>query len=432
MSVRLSATRVLTAILKHEGSLATSLPVQLEKLPESEHSLLRQLCYGSMRYYPQLQLLAEQLIPKPLKRKDLDVQALVLLGLYQLAHLRIPAHAAISETVQVTAKLKKPWAKALVNGVLRNFQRQQAVLDEQLSVRQEFSRAHPKWLIKALRQAWPEQANEIMAQNNAQAPMSLRVNRLRGNRDDYAQQLQQAGIDFELCRFSSDGITLAQPKDVNQLPGFSEGLVSVQDEAAQLAAALLAPEPGERILDACAAPGGKTCHLLERQPELSHCLALDMSELRLGRVRQNLDRLALDCELLRADAAAADWWDGQPFDRILLDAPCSATGVIRRNPDIKYLRQAKDIATLAHLQGQILRNLWPMLKPGGRLLYATCSVLPQENAEQISAFLADQADARELPLEADWGIACSAGRQLFAQPGGHDGFYYALLEKGSA
>jgi len=429
MSVRLQATRALTPILKQEGSLASTLPAQLENLPDNEHPLLRELCYGTLRFLPRLQLIAAELMPKALKRKDQDIQALILLGLYQLGYTRIAAHAAISETVQVTAKLKKPWAKGLINGILRNFQRRAAELTSRLETQPEFQHAHPAWLIGKLSKAWPDQAAEIMAQNNQQAPLTLRVNCRLIERHAYAQQLQQAGIDFDLCPFSEDGISLTHAVDVMQLPGFTEGLASVQDEAAQLATGLLDPQPGERILDACAAPGGKTCHLLERQPDMALCLALDISDSRLQRVRQNLDRLNLSCELLAADAAANDWWDGVQFDRILLDAPCSATGVIRRNPDIKQLRRPEDIAALAELQGRILANLWSMLKPGGRLVYATCSVLPQENEQLIAAFLASQTDACEQPIDAVWGLARGAGRQLFPQPGGHDGFYYAVLNK---
>ncbi len=429
MSVRLIAARILTPILKHEGSLSSSLPAQLDKIDVSEHPLLRELCYGTCRFLPRLQLIAAELMPKALKRKDQDVQALILLGLYQLGYTRIPAHAAISETVQVIAKLKKPWAKALTNGVLRNFQRREAELTDLLEQQPEFQYAHPAWLIGKLKKSWPDQAEQILQHNNQQAPMTLRVNALKTDRASYAEQLEQIGIEFTLCPFSTDGITLNQAVDVLQLPGFEQGLASVQDEAAQLAASLLDPQPGERILDACSAPGGKTCHLLEQQPDLGLCLALDISDDRLQRVQQNLDRLELSCQLLAADAASNDWWDGQLFDRILLDAPCSATGVIRRNPDVKYLRQPDDINTLAQLQGQILANLWPMLKPGGRLLYATCSVLPQENERVVSAFTGQQADAREQPISADWGQQRPAGRQLFPQPGGHDGFYYAVLHK---
>ncbi|MEH6470413.1 MAG: 16S rRNA (cytosine(967)-C(5))-methyltransferase RsmB [Halopseudomonas sp.] len=429
MSVRLHAVRALTPILKQDGSLASTLAPQLDKLDPSEHPLLRELCYGTMRFLPRLQLIAAELMPKPLKRKDQDIQALILLGLYQLGYTRIPAHAAISETVQVTAKLKKPWAKGLINGILRNFQRREAELTSTLSSNAEFQYAHPAWLIGKLTKVWPDQVDAILSQNNLQAPMTLRVNQRLIQRQAYSQQLEQAGIGFTLCPYSEDGITLLQAVDVLQLPGFEQGLASVQDEAAQLAANLLDPQPDERILDACAAPGGKTCHLLELQPGMEHCLALDISDDRLQRVQQNLDRLDLNCQLLAADAACADWWDGKPFDRILLDAPCSATGVIRRNPDIKHLRRPEDIDKLAQLQRHILANLWPMLKPGGRLVYATCSVLPQENERVISAFLTQQADARERPIEASWGLTQPAGRQLFPQPNGHDGFYYAVLEK---
>ncbi|MFT5721243.1 MAG: 16S rRNA (cytosine967-C5)-methyltransferase [Motiliproteus sp.] len=429
MSVRLQATHALTPILKQEGSLASSLLGPLENLQETEHPLLRELCYGTLRFLPRLQLIAAELMPKALKRKDQDIQALILLGLYQLGYTRIPAHAAISETVQVTTKLKKPWAKALLNGILRNFQRRESELATALGAQPVYLHAHPAWLIGKLTKAWPEQAGEIMAQNNQQAPLTLRVNRRLIERQAYSEQLRHAGIGFSLCPFSEDGISLTQAVDVLQLPGFTQGLASVQDEAAQLAASLLDPQPGDRVLDACAAPGGKTCHLLERQPDMALCLALDISDRRLQRVQQNLDRLDLSCALLAADAGAADWWDGQGFDRILLDAPCSATGVIRRNPDIKSLRQPDDITTLATLQGRILANLWSMLKPGGRLVYATCSVLPQENDRVISAFLARQEDACEQPIAASWGVTRGAGRQLFPQPGGHDGFYYAVLQK---
>jgi 16S rRNA (cytosine967-C5)-methyltransferase len=262
--------------------------------------------------------------------------------------------------------------------------------------------------------------------------MCLRINQLKTTRTDYLALLQQANIAADNCNYAPQGIRLQQAVAVNQLPFFSEGWVSVQDEAAQLAATLLAPQAEQRILDACCAPGGKTCHLLELEPNLGEVLALDIDEKRLERVTENLQRLQLNATLLAADAANIDsWWDQKPFDSILLDAPCSATGVIRRNPDIKLHRSEQDIQQLSQLQLEILTALWTILKPGGRILYATCSVLPQENEQVVAKFCQQQTDAKHLTINADWGIKRDFGRQLFPQANGHDGFFYALLEKPS-
>ncbi|MEH6812065.1 MAG: 16S rRNA (cytosine(967)-C(5))-methyltransferase RsmB [Motiliproteus sp.] len=428
MSVRMQAAKVLTTILKQEGSLSTALPEALENTPEKDRPLLQQLCYGSLRILPRLQLISEQLLSKSLKRKDQDIQALILLGLYQLLETRIPAHAAIGESVEAALQLKKSWAKGLINGVLREFQRQPELIDE-LMLRANFRFCHPKWFITQLKQYWPEYYQQILEQNNQQAPMTLRVNLSRNSRENYSQKLQKLQISHRLCAYSEAGITLEKATEVDALPEFWQGAASVQDEAAQLAIPLLDLKPGQRVLDACSAPGGKTGHLLEAQGDIDYCLALDLKADRLAKVQQNMDRIGLTCELKQADASSAEWWDGSCFDRILLDAPCSATGVIRRNPDIKYLRQAEDIITLSELQLKILNNLWPMLAAGGRLVYATCSVLPKENAEVVSQFLANQVDATEIPIDADWGLKQKTGRQLFPQPNGHDGFYYAVLEK---
>jgi 16S rRNA (cytosine967-C5)-methyltransferase len=295
--------------------------------------------------------------------------------------------------------------------------------------------SHPRWLQKALKAFWPEQWEAICAANNAHPPMILRVNRRHHTRDAYLQKLQTVGIEAQACAFSQDGILLTEPCDVRTLPGFAEGWISVQDEAAQLAADLLELSPGQRVLDACCAPGGKTCHLLEVQPQLAGVVAVDLEAKRLVRVKENLDRLGLSAELIAADARdTAQWWDGKPFQRILLDAPCSATGVIRRHPDIKLTRQADDIPALATLQGELLDALWPTLEVGGILLYATCSTLPTENTEVVAAFLARTSGARELDIAGQLGqqppgLRQPHGRQLLAQEGGHDGFYYAKLIK---
>lgn len=430
MNPRLAAARALAAVLSGKASLNSSLPAQLDKVDERDRGLTQDLAFGTARWQPRLDLLAAQLLQKPFKAADADVQALLLVGLYQLFYTRIPAHAAIGETVGCADKLKKPWAKALLNAVLRRAQREGETLLAGMERDPVVRTAHPRWLQKALKAFWPEQWEAICAANNAHPPMILRINRRHHSRDAYLALLADAGISASACQYSRDGIVLAEACDVRGLPGFAEGWVSVQDEAAQLSADLLELAPGQRVLDACCAPGGKTCHLLEAEPKLAHMVAIDLEAKRLTRVRENLDRLKLDAELIACDARdTASWWDGKPFQRILLDAPCSATGVIRRHPDIKLTRQADDIPALAALQGELLDALWPTLEVGGMLLYATCSSLPTENTEVIDAFLARTPGARELDLATEAGLRQPHGRQLLAQEGGHDGFYYAKLIK---
>lgn len=430
MNPRLAAARALAAVLSGKASLNSSLPAQLDKVDERDRGLTQDLAFGTARWQPRLDLLAAQLLQKPFKAADADVQALLLVGLYQLFYTRIPAHAAIGETVGCADKLKKPWAKGLLNAVLRRAQREGEELLAGMERDPVVRTAHPRWLQKALKAFWPEQWEAICAANNAHPPMILRVNRRHHSRDAYLALLAEAGIGASACQYSRDGIVLAEACDVRGLPGFAEGWVSVQDEAAQLSADLLELAPGQRVLDACCAPGGKTCHLLEAEAGLAHMVAIDLEAKRLTRVRENLDRLQLDAELIACDARdTASWWDGKPFQRILLDAPCSATGVIRRHPDIKLTRQADDIPALAALQGELLDALWPTLEVGGMLLYATCSSLPTENTEVIKAFLARTPGARELDLATEAGLRQPHGRQLLAQEGGHDGFYYAKLIK---
>lgn len=430
MNPRLAAARALAAVLSGKASLNSSLPAQLDKVEDRDRGLVQDLAFGTARWQPRLDLLAAQLLQKPFKAADSDVQALLLVGLYQLFYTRIPAHAAIGETVGCADKLKKPWAKGLLNAVLRRAQREGEGILAGMARDPVVRTAHPRWLQKSLKAFWPEQWEAICAANNAHPPMILRVNRRHHSRDAYLALLAEAGIAASPCRYSRDGILLAEACDVRGLPGFAEGWVSVQDEAAQLAADLLELAPGQRVLDACCAPGGKTCHLLEAEAGLGEVVAIDLEEKRLARVRENLERLGLDARLIACDARdTASWWDGKPFQRILLDAPCSATGVIRRHPDIKLTRQADDIPALAALQGELLDALWPTLEVGGMLLYATCSSLPTENTDVIDAFLARTPGARELDLATEAGLRQSHGRQLLAQEGGHDGFYYAKLIK---
>ncbi len=425
---RAAAARVISAVCSDGQSLGRALArCERDVLPR-DRALLRELCYGTLRQHPRLDALITPLLQKPFKAKDDDLRQLLLVGAYQLFHSRIPDHAALAATVEASRTLGKGWAAGLVNGVLRNLQRRYPQLVEKLSPAARD--AHPDWLWQQLRNNWPEQGDTIIAAGNDYPPMCLRVNRRHGTRDDYLAELRSAGIDASPCELASEGLRLAQAVDVEQLPGFGDGRVSVQDEAAQLAAQLLDPQPGERILDACAAPGGKTGHLLELQPGLAELIALDSDAERLDRVAENLQRLQLQAQLLPGDAGTpGDWFDGKPFDRILLDAPCSGTGVIRRHPDIKVLRSAADISALAELQGELLRALWPLLKPGGTLLYVTCSILPAENRDVVGAFLSETPDATEHFIDATWGIAQPAGRQLLPIPGGCDGFYYARITR---
>ncbi len=423
---RAVAARCLAAVVGG-ASLRQQLPVWLTHVRNKDHALWRELCYGTMRYYPQLQALLTRLLHKPLKSKDRDITLLLLLGGYQLLYLRIPDYAAIAATVDAVDALGKSWAKGLVNAVLRAWQRRGQELMQSLPVAARD--AHPSWLYQHLQRAWPEQLADIVQANNDYPPFCLRVNRQRSTVDDYAQRLMQQQLPSRPCPFAEDGLYLSQAVAVEALPGFAQGDCSVQDEAAQLATGLLALAPSQRVLDACCAPGGKTAHMLEREPMLS-LVALDKEATRLADVETTLTRLGLHATLINADAMTVkQWWDGIAFDRILLDAPCSATGVIRRNPDIKVHRRGSDIAALVATQAQLLKALWSTLRPNGLLLYATCSVLPEENEQQIVAFCAAQSDADHVPIEASWGIARPYGRQLLPQCGSHDGFYYALLRK---
>ena len=430
-NVRLVAAEAIGQVLRGR-SLSAVLPKYSEKVADNDQALFKQLCFGTLRWYPQLQAIVNHLMSKPIKDKEREIQALLACGIYQLMYMRVADHAAINETVAATVKLKRLWAKGLVNAVLRNFQRQQQQITENLSTNTEFATAHPQWLVSRLHKAWPIQAEEILQANNLQAPMCLRVNALRCTRDDYLQLLADADIGASPTQYSDCGVMLDSPQDVTKLPGFADGLVSVQDESAQLAASLLDVQPGHRVLDACCAPGGKTCHILESQPKLSSLTAIDLEEKRLERCKDNLQRLDLQANLIAADVGAIDqWWDNNSFDRILLDAPCSASGVIRRHPDIKLLRQDTDIENLSKIQTELLEKVWKTLRKGSMLIYATCSVLPQENDQVVAKFLATNDDASLLTIEADWGKATDYGRQIFPSAKGGDGFYYSRLQKNS-
>ncbi len=430
MDARSIATQILTQVIGHRRSLSDSLDTHLKSLNDArERALAQALCYGVLRWQPRLQALLQRLLRKPFKAKDYDIQVLLLIGLYQHLYLRIPPHAATAATVNVTRTLKKPWATGLVNAVLRNFISQRDKLLKRVDANISVKLAHPPWLLKRLQADWPTQWETLADANNAHPPLTLRVNARIKSRDAYLEHLHQANIAATPTPYTDYGITLEHPIDVQHLPGFAQGWLSVQDGAAQLAAPLLDVPPGARVLDACAAPGGKTAHLLERY-EIETLLALDLKPARVQKLRDTLQRLQLSADLRCADASQPDtWWDNQPFERILLDVPCSGNGVIRRHPDIKYLRQPSDIAALAAQQARLLDALWPLLMPGGKLLYVTCSVFAEENHLQIQNFLATHADATEIVLTADWGYAQDYGRQILPGENNLDGFYYACLSK---
>ena len=428
---RKAAAKILSQLLRQQGSLATLLPDYLADFSPQEKSFIKELCYGCCRWYPLLDAIVQSLLQQPLRKKETDIQAVLLLGIYQLQFTRTPDHAAINESVQTVAALKKVWAKKLVNGVLRRYQREQDAIFT--AAKAKVPSAHPEWLLNMIKRYWPEQSEAVFAANNEHPPLTLRVNQQFAERADYQQQLEAKNIAVEPAPFSQQGLYCQTPSVVTDLPHFAEGAVSVQDESAQLAANLLQLIPGQRVLDACCAPGGKTCHILETEPALAHLTALDSEERRLTRVHENLARLKLKAQVVCGDATKPDeWWDGKVFDRILLDAPCSATGIIRRQSDIKLLRQPDHIQTLAELQLSMLSALWPLLAEGGILLYATCSILPIENTQVVERFLSTQKDCVHDVMDASWGIEQQCGRQLLPQINGHDGFYYARLKKATS
>jgi 16S rRNA (cytosine967-C5)-methyltransferase len=428
--VRAAAARGLVQIIASGRSLSDALPpLQSTFADGRDAALLQELVYGTARWFFRLDALLKQLLRKPLKQRDLDVRCLLLIGLYQLDQLALPQRVAVNETVQAVRALDKEWASALVNAVLRGFQRNREMLNGTIAADLAALYAHPAWLIELLQADWPDSWRDILSANNARPPFSLRVNRQRMTRAEYLELLADQSIQAEPLAWADQGVRLSNPMPVEALPGFVRGDVSVQDGAAQLAAGLLQPAPGQRVLDACAAPGGKTAHILETAPS-ARVTAIDIDAGRLSRVGENLARLGLQAVLVAGDAGnTAGWWDGQPFDRILLDVPCSATGVIRRHPDIKLLRRGADIEPLVKHQADILHALWPLLAPGGMLLYCTCSVLAAENAGQVGHFLGHHGDVVEVPIEAGWGHGCEYGRQVLPGEDGMDGFYFACLHK---
>jgi len=431
--VRAVAATIVDAVVHGGQSLDAAIANNEQRVDANDRPLLRMLCYGCLRNHWQLQSWISRLVSKPLRKRDQIINALLAVGLYQIAETRIPDHAVVSETVEAARQLQRPKLAGLVNACLRRFMREDISSTEAADEMALWN--HPAWLIETIRHDWPDDWQSILTANNERAPMWLRANAARNSADAYLERLAAADIKAARLAGFADAVCLDEPQAVEMLPGFSAGDVSVQDAAAQLAARWLLRDVKGRVLDACAAPGGKSGHLLELGGEGLSLTALDSDESRLASISENLERIGLNATIIGGDASKPEeWWDGRPFDGILLDAPCSASGVIRRHPDIKLLRRESDIRKLATLQGQLLEALWPLLLPGGTLLYATCSVIAAENDEVTGRFLRNHSDAIENDVLPNNNIhdlmrrkAC--GYQILPGSVGLDGFYYAALQK---
>jgi len=431
MDPRQVAALVVTEVFSTRNHLDRVLTHFLPALMDPrDKSLAREISYGVMRWYPRLEFISKLLLNKPLKTKDTDILSLIYVGLYQLMFLRIPDHAAISATVESAKKMQKPWACELVNAILRRYQRESLSIAGKINDSDVAHYAHPNWLITKLREQWPDHWQTILESNNQYPPLHLRLNPGHLSREQYLQDLQQAGIEARPGDLVQTGISITNPINVEDIPGFKVGHISVQDYGAQLAATLLDAGAGQRVLDACAAPGGKTAHIHERTPDLHELVAVEVDEERITLLRNTIDRLNLKVTTVHADVCdTASWWNGVPFDRILLDAPCSATGVIRRHPDIKYLRTPEQMPIFTATQCRMLESLWPLLKPGGRLVYVTCSMFREEGDAQIETFANKYDDTLFDKIEAEWGIESHYGRHTIPGYDDSDGFYYAAVTK---
>ena len=422
VAVRVAAARVLDVVMHRGRSLKATLAAALPALADArDRALLEAIVFAALRQHARFDAAIEAWLAKPLGPRDQELRALLHAGFAQL-DLGMPAHAVVASCVDAARALGRPHQAGLVNAVLRRAQRE-GLPDAPADA------GWPRWLAAKVRADWPADADAVFAESARAAPMWLRVNRRVASRDAWLEDARAAGIAGEGVPGLADAVRLEAPRPVDQLPGFQAGAISVQDGAAQAVADALAPAPGARVLDACAAPGGKAAHLAERDPSL-RILALDIDPRRVRRMQDTFTRLALGVEARIADAAAPGaWWDGTPFDAILLDAPCSATGVVRRQPDILLHRREADLAALLATQARLLDACWPLLARGGTLLYATCSILRDENAAQVDAFLARTPDARVLPLDHSFGRDAGVGRQRLPGDAGMDGFFYARLAK---
>jgi len=425
--LRAMAARSLVSVLARGRSLKAELAERLPAIADPrDRALFEAICFTTLRHYRRYRYALDAWMQRPLREREMELHCLLLAGLAQLDALKLSPHAAVAATTEAARLLGREGQVGLVNALLRRAAREALPESPDPAVRY----SHPRWLLEKLEQDWPNDVEAILAANNSPAPMWLAVNPRRGTRAQYLARLLEAGIDAEAVEETAQGIRLATPRSPESLPGWGEGAQWVQDGAAQLAVEALAPAPGAEVLDACAAPGGKTAQLAARLDASGSLLAVDIDPRRMRRMQGALQRVGLaapNVRLLAADATDPRFAEERRFDAIMLDAPCSATGIIRRQPDIKWHRRAEDIPALVALQARLLDAAWSLLKPGGRLAYATCSVLKDENARQVDAFLARTPGARALPLEPRFGRASGVGRQRLPGEQGMDGFYYALL-----
>jgi 16S rRNA (cytosine967-C5)-methyltransferase len=426
---RALAARGLADVALRGASLREVMAHSAPKLTDPrDRALLMALLSEGARWWLRFDAAIDGLLEKPLRHKDPAVHALLVLGLVQLEILELQDYAAVAATVEAVRALKRPQLAGLVNAVLRRWQRERESLLAQLDDGPQTRHAHPAWLAAALARDWPAQADRVMSADNREPPLTLRVNRQRSERTILIGQLQAAGYAATAHPWLADALVLPHSADVTRMPGFDDGYFAVQDGAAQVGADLADLRDGLRVLDACAAPGGKACHLLERAD--IDLTALEFDPARAEQIRQNLMRLRLNAKIVIGDAGAPKgWWNGQPFDRILIDAPCSATGVLRRRPDVRLHRRESDIAPMQAQQRRILTALWPLLAPGGRLVYITCSLLRAENEVIVNELLAAQADAQAVTFTLPAGQAASVGWQILPGDGDLDGMYYAVIEK---
>ncbi len=416
--------QLLDSVLYQGYSLQSAIPLYKQKADTQVNwSEVQANVYGILRHYQQLKKISCRYLKKSLKKKDRDIELALLSALYRLQQSKTPDYAVVNEIVQFVKKGKKRWAGNLFNGVLRSYCR-----DKEQGKQDPEVDEMPEWLQKRLIKDWSQDYDNIVKNSHIQADMVLRVNQQKQTTGAYAQQLQKAGIEAEKSPWVNSALILPSAVSVEHLPGFNQGCCSVQDSAAQLAAIFLDPQNGESILDACAAPGGKTGHIAELAPECK-LTAVDIDATRLARIQQNQSRLGFSAQLKQADLQQQDTFAKNSFDRILLDAPCSALGVVRRHPDIKFLRKASDIEPLVSIQQKLLHNCWQWLKPGGVLLYATCSILKQENEQQIQQFLQQTPNAHLLELDITIQNHAQTGLQILPGENGMDGFYYAKVCK---
>jgi 16S rRNA (cytosine967-C5)-methyltransferase len=428
-ALRGEAARALARVVFDGASLRAVLTESSPRFSDPrDRALFSASLFAATRWWLRLDAALTLLLEKPLPSKAREIRALLALGCAQIAIVDMPEYAVVASCVDAARALGQSRYSGLVNALLRRFARERSALETRLDGDDVTRTAHPRWLIDALRRDWPDAADAMLDANNREAPLTLRANRRRADRATLLERLRVEGTEARLHDDLADAVVLERSTDVTRLAGYAEGLFSVQDGAAQRVADLVDAADGQRVLDACAAPGGKAAHLLERADV--ELVALDRDASRLPRIAENLARLGLRADVRRGDAALpAAWWDGRPFDRILLDAPCSATGIIRRQPDVKLHRCDADIAGLAAEQARLLSALWPLLAPGGRLVYATCSVLKAENDAVLAGFRAKHPDAKSIPVPAAFGRAAGDGRQNLPGAGGMDGFYYAILQR---